>query len=76
MRCDECKGIIEGMVVDIGEYGVRFHERCFRAMTGPEMLLHLGIDEALLYDTLSPAGTPQIRLRDPRRSTGEAVYWR
>lgn len=71
-KCDACGDVIEGLTIGIGEYGVTFHNICFRTSTGPEMLRYLGVDDALMYDDVSG---PQTRLRDPRGYTGEEVYW-
>lgn len=74
--CSVCREKIVGDIIDISEYGVYFHDGCYRSTTGPEMLYYMGVDETLSYNTESSKDTPQTRLRDPRTRTGEEVYWR
>ena len=74
--CSACREKIVGRIIDISEYGVYFHNKCYRSTTGPEMLYYMGVDETLSYNTESSKDTPQTRLRDPRALTGEDVYWR
>lgn len=67
--CDVCPNPIEAgtKMVEIGEYGLRFHVACFLATSGPRMVELMGYDSTLVVD-LDEAGaivSRQQRVRCP-----------
>lgn len=72
-RCSVCCKPIKGKtkLVEIGEYGLRFHVRCFLNTTGPRMVRLMGCDETLVRSIDENGATiqPSLRVRQPDNIT-------
>lgn len=66
--CDVCHTVINpGRVVEISEYGLAFHPKCFTETSGPKMVQLMGCDETTVA-TYNEQGQPtgqMLRVRRP-----------
>lgn len=66
--CDVCRKVISpGRVVEIREYGLAFHPKCFTETSGAKMVRLMGCDETTVanYDEQGHPTSLMLRVRKP-----------
>ncbi len=66
--CDVCRETISpGRVVEIREYGLAFHPKCFTETSGPKMVQLMGCDKTTVadYDEQGRPTGQMLRVRRP-----------